>query len=279
MKSAIRPGAIAGIVVVAGVAFAVVMGFQQGLGTAVLVLATLALLGVIALLSASVRSLSGDTPLTLDEAVSLGAPSAEEEQKRAVLRALKDLEYERSVGKISEEDYREFSARYREEARRLIAKVDETLATSHALAERLLAERVASAGLITPGADGAEKGAAATATEPRAEEPKRARADESKRPTGDEDGEEEAEDEEEDDEDADADADEEDDGKEEPAASPVKVATSKPSSKATNLCANCNTSNDADARFCKGCGLSLRAAQAADAEVEKKAVAAEETSS
>jgi hypothetical protein len=150
MKLPIRPGALAGIVVFVGIALAVTLGVLQGLAVGVLGLATLALLGVIALLSASVRGLSGDSPLSLDEAVGLGAPSAEEEQKRAVLRALKDLEYERSVGKISEDDYREFSARYREEARRLIARVDEALAESHALAERLLAERVAAAEL--PGA-------------------------------------------------------------------------------------------------------------------------------
>jgi hypothetical protein len=147
MKLPIRPGALAGIVVFVGIALAVTLGVLQGLALGVLGLATLALLGVIALLSASVRGLSGDSPLSLDEAVGLGAPSAEEEQKRAVLRALKDLEYERSVGKISEDDYREFSARYREEARRLIARVDEALAESHALAERLLAERVAAAEL------------------------------------------------------------------------------------------------------------------------------------
>lgn len=91
----------------------------------------------------SVQSLSGDSPLTLDEAMTLGQPSVEEEQKRAVLRALKDLEYERSVGKISDEDYRELSARYREEAKRLIERVDESLTPARERAEKLLADRIA----------------------------------------------------------------------------------------------------------------------------------------
>src|SRR5688500_16393031 len=84
---------------------AAVAGALVGIEVSLLVIAGGALVGVIALLWASVQSLTGESPLTLEEALSLGAPSAEEEQKRAVLRALKDLEYERSVGKITQEDY------------------------------------------------------------------------------------------------------------------------------------------------------------------------------
>jgi hypothetical protein len=124
-------------------------GAWVGIELAVLVLAAGALVLVIALLWASVAGLSGDTPLTLDEALGMGAPSTEEEQKRSVLRALKDLEYERSVGKISEQDYREFSERYRADARRLIAAVDASLGPAQAQAEKLANARLASAGLST----------------------------------------------------------------------------------------------------------------------------------
>ncbi len=259
MKSLTRPSVIAASVVIAGVVLAVVMGVLQGLGPAVLVLASLALLGVIALLSASVRSLSGDTPLTLDEAVGLGAPSAEEEQKRAVLRALKDLEYERSVGKISEEDYREFSARYREEARRLITKVDETLAASHALAERLLAERVASAGL----SDAAPQSAASTAAAADAASSRGLAPDEAGGP-------------------ADEGEDEEEDGdaaKEGAAESPSSQRALEQRAKPTLTCAACNTVNDGDARFCKSCGRSLRASDGELAAADKSRSSVEETSS
>ncbi len=102
----------------------------------------------------------GDTPLTLDEALGMGAPSTEEEQKRSVLRASSDLEYERSVGKISEQDYREFSERYRADARRLIAAVDASLGPAQAQAEKLASARFASAGLT------AETAAPAQETEP-----------------------------------------------------------------------------------------------------------------
>jgi hypothetical protein len=103
---------------------AVVAGVVFGVEISLLVVAAGALAGVIALLWASVQALTGESPLTLDEALTLGAPSAEEEQKRAILRALKDLEFERGVGKITEEDYAELSARYRADAKRLMQLID-----------------------------------------------------------------------------------------------------------------------------------------------------------
>jgi hypothetical protein len=135
------------IAVGAGVAVVIGAGFVFGAPIAILALATLALLGGIALIWASVQSLTGETPLSLEEALTLGAPSAEEEQKRAVLRALKDLEYERSVGKITAEDYQELSARYRAEAIRLMQRLDENLKPARVRAEKLLKERLAKAEL------------------------------------------------------------------------------------------------------------------------------------
>jgi hypothetical protein len=117
-------------------------GALLGIEIALLVAAACALTLVVGFAWASVQSLAGDSPLTLDEALTLGQPSAEEEQKRAVLRALKDLEYERSVGKISDQDYAELSTRYRDEAKRLIQRVDESLTPARERAEKLLAERV-----------------------------------------------------------------------------------------------------------------------------------------
>jgi hypothetical protein len=114
-----------------------------GRGAFFLVAGGAALLGAIALLWSSLQSLTGDAPLTLDEALSLAAPSAEEERKESVLRALKDLEYERSVGKLSDEDYRELSRRYRQEAKQLLQMVDENLAPARSRALQLLEQRLA----------------------------------------------------------------------------------------------------------------------------------------
>jgi hypothetical protein len=127
---------------IASIGSALVVGFTYGLGTAILVLAGGVLLGVIAILWTSVRTLAGDTPITLEEAIALGAPSAAEEQKRAVLQALKDLEYERSVGKVADADYEELLGRYRAEAKRLLRAVDEDLAPLRAKANAYLTEQL-----------------------------------------------------------------------------------------------------------------------------------------
>src|SRR6187402_2578583 len=125
---------------------AITAGTLYGVQLVVLTLAAAALLLVIWLLWSSVQALAGESPLTFEEAFSLGTRSAEEEQKRAVLRALKDLEYERSVGKISEDDYHEYSVRYRAEAKRLIQSLDEHLAEGRKQVERELERRLSRIG-------------------------------------------------------------------------------------------------------------------------------------
>jgi hypothetical protein len=121
---------------------AIILGTLYGVQLVVLTLAAGALLLVIWLLWGSVQALAGESELSFEEAFSMGTRSAEEEQKRAVLRALKDLDYERSVGKISEEDYHEYSARYRAEAKRLIRDLDENLAEARQQVERELERRM-----------------------------------------------------------------------------------------------------------------------------------------
>jgi hypothetical protein len=103
----------------------------------------------------------------------LGAPSAEEEQKRSVLRALKDLEYERAVGKINDADYASLAEHYRNEAKRLLRAVDEDLGPERERAEKLLAERLAEREAAEPPA-----GASAT-VEPTVGAARNADADES----------------------------------------------------------------------------------------------------
>jgi hypothetical protein len=141
MKRSVRSLAL--LLPLATVVGAAVAGALVGVEVSLLVVAGGALVGVITLIWASVQSLTGESPLTLEEALSLGAPSAEEEQKRAVLRALKDLEFERGVGKITQEDYVELSTRYRMEARRLMHLLDAGSEKERAAIEQALAERLA----------------------------------------------------------------------------------------------------------------------------------------
>jgi uncharacterized membrane protein YhiD involved in acid resistance len=126
---------------------ATAVGVGIGRGPVFLALAGGVLLTVIWVFWESLQSLTGDAPLTLDEAMGLGAPSAEEERKRSVLRTLKDLEYERSVGKISAEDYQELVTKYRLEAKTLLQLIDENLGPARDRAEQLLAHRRAKTGV------------------------------------------------------------------------------------------------------------------------------------
>jgi hypothetical protein len=126
---------------------AVVAGFLWGVQLVLLVLAAGAITLVIVLMWASVQSLTGGSPLGFEEALGMGAPSKVEEEKRSVLRALKDLEYERGVGKISPEDYAELLAKYRAEAKRLIQSVDEALGPARAEVEKALEQRLERLGL------------------------------------------------------------------------------------------------------------------------------------
>lgn len=121
--------------------------FWIGVHLALLILAGAVLVAVVALFWSSLQSLAGESELSLDEALSLAAPSAEEEQKQSMLRILKDLEYERSVGKISDADYAELSTRYRAEAKRLLSRIDRSLEPAVSRAEALLQERLARAGV------------------------------------------------------------------------------------------------------------------------------------
>jgi hypothetical protein len=150
---------------------AIIAGTFYGVQLVVLTLAAAALLLVIFLLWSSVQALAGESELTFEEAFSLGTRSAEEEQKRAVLRALKDLEYERSVGKIGEDDYHEYAARYRAEAKRLIQVLDENLAEGRKQVEVELARRLAKVdGKSTEGESAAEAKSSPSASEAHGDE-------------------------------------------------------------------------------------------------------------
>jgi hypothetical protein len=134
----------------ASVIGAIVAGALSGAASALLILAAGALLGAIALFWASVRTLSGDSPLPRDFAT-LGAErhgrGALVEEKRRVLRALKDLEQEHELGKIDETDYRSLVATYREQAKVVMRKLDVQVAPFREQAERMASEHLKKQGL------------------------------------------------------------------------------------------------------------------------------------
>src|SRR5277367_1873093 len=125
----------------ATVAAATVVGVVFGVGPGILVLAAGALVGVIALLWASLRTLGGDAPLAegLIEAATVREKVSDvAERKRRVLRALKDLELEHSVGKINDDDYADISGRYRDQAKGILREMDVQIEPLRPKAEALV---------------------------------------------------------------------------------------------------------------------------------------------
>ncbi len=125
--------------IVVGASIAGVVG---GAPLVFIFLSASALTLTIALLWSSLGRMGQGARLNFEDALELAAPTATEEQKLAVLRALKDLEYELSVGKISKEDFDAASADYRAQARRLIAAQDESMKEQLEAAEALVSQHL-----------------------------------------------------------------------------------------------------------------------------------------
>jgi hypothetical protein len=226
--------------------------------TALLVAAAGALIAVIAVFWSSLRTLLGETPLSGADAYVYGAPPrVEEEQKRAVLRALKDIEFERSVGKISEEDYQELAKKYRAEAKRLLQAIDEKAAAGRERAEVLVQKKLRQAGLLEGSAaqenDSDEDELDETNAQPEDEKPAFVQEPSAesavaavgmilatKRPTK-----------------------KKKKSKKKPAFEPEESTT-------TNDCPKCETANDKDAVFCKKCGTRVAKSEEATNETNEE---------
>ena len=120
-----------------------------GAAPALLVLGAGALLWAVIALWTSLRSLTGDAPLEdgFDEGFVRARTSEAEERKRAVLRALKDLEHEKSVGKLDDADYAALSAQLRARAKAILRDMDDELAPLREKAEKLARDHLRKKGL------------------------------------------------------------------------------------------------------------------------------------
>jgi hypothetical protein len=136
------------------VTLAAVMGVTIGAPMAILVLAAGVLLGVIGLFWASLRILSGDAPLSPElEALDASAHAVDAlaSRKKMLLRALKDLDNERALGKLEEEDHEQLTLAYRGELKDVLARIDESLAPHRSKAEDAARSYLAKAGLAEEG--------------------------------------------------------------------------------------------------------------------------------
>lgn len=105
-----------------------------------LVLASSALLAALVALWSSLRAAFGGGPQpALVGAADLPDRAALEDEKKALLRAIKDLEYEHAVGKISDEDHTRLDRAYRARAKEVLALLDRDVLPFRARAEALLA--------------------------------------------------------------------------------------------------------------------------------------------
>lgn len=132
---------------------AIAIGVISSVGSALLVLAAGALLGAIGLLWASVRTLSGDAPLTVAfDSLTAETPAVDAlvEEKRRLLRGLKDLENEHEIGKITDEDYQVLLTKYRDEAKSVLRTMDGRVAPFREEAERIARDYLSRQGMAAP---------------------------------------------------------------------------------------------------------------------------------
>jgi hypothetical protein len=90
-------------------------------------------------------ALGGDPDRMPETARDLPGRAALVEEKNLLLRAIKDLEYERAVGKIGDADFQRFNAAYRARAKQLLAELDRDVRPFYEEAERLIEAHLAGA--------------------------------------------------------------------------------------------------------------------------------------
>ena len=153
----IARGAAIGLPLVT-VTLSLVCGVLLGAPMAILVLAAGMLLGVIGLFWASLRILSGDAALSPElEALDATAHAVDAlaTRKKMLVRALKDLDNERALGKLDDEDYEDLSTKYRNELKDVLTLIDATLAPHRPRAEDAARAYLGKAGLAEEGYRGA----------------------------------------------------------------------------------------------------------------------------
>lgn len=133
------PLLVAVAVVVGCGVYLVAAGERPGLPMFFLVAAALVLCASVYLLGRSVMAMLREPPVE-ELRLATGRRRKElEREKQALLKALKELAFDHEMHKISDEDFREFTARYRARATRVMRQLDEGASDVAARIERDLA--------------------------------------------------------------------------------------------------------------------------------------------
>lgn len=146
-------------------------------------------------------------------------------EKQTLLRAIKDIQFERELGKISDEDFDRLDKAYRRRAKRVLALLDQDLDPYRVRAEKEIADAMGEADEHGPYRRGTrkknEKGGAKVAAKPRGVECPACGVDNAK---------------------------------------DAVFCKSCAARIAPLVCAKCGTENDPDAKFCKACATRLEGA-------------------
>lgn len=121
--------------------------------------AAMGLLACVSFLWSSLRHLFGADPALYVEQSSATRHRAElVTEKDLVLRSLKDLEFEREVGKLSDEDFQSADSEFRGRAKRILRDLDDDLREHKKKARQLIAAELAASGArIEPSASTSPK--------------------------------------------------------------------------------------------------------------------------
>lgn len=195
----------------------IVVFLSRGQSPAGVIVLSLAVFAAAIIAVATLRTL-----LPLTRSVVVDAPqllggrtrAALEREKALVLRSIKELEFDRAMGKISEKDFAEMSGRLRSRAAGLIRQLDAGSVYRQEI-EREVARRLAKAGSAPRNPSVAP-----------ASTPVGTRVEQSETVAG---------------------------------ATGTALAVDPDAAHIDATCPSCRTSNDPDARFCKGCGVRLEA--------------------
>jgi hypothetical protein len=118
---------------------------RLGVSAAMLFFTGAALLWSILWLYRSLAALATDAPATSAARLGGAARRELERDKRNLLKAIKELEFDHSMGKLSDADYHDLVARYRASAVAVMRRLDEGAVTYRALIEREVRERLGAA--------------------------------------------------------------------------------------------------------------------------------------
>lgn len=90
----------------------------------------------------SLRFAQDSAPFAIETTRDLPEHAGLVDEKNSLLRAIKDLEYEHAVGKISDADFERLDTAYRARAKQVLALLDRDVKPLYERAERLITDHV-----------------------------------------------------------------------------------------------------------------------------------------